>query len=99
MAISRFRFALLFALFLSLSIAFVPEALAHKSVVAQVIPDSDGDGPLGAASRGGYREREEFATAKPKGNGRPGQTITKALLSLRDWLRLMLDHEIADPTL
>ena len=97
MAIRRFRFALLLALFFAFSGAYVPEASAYKSVVAQIIPDSEGDGPLSSAT-GGYREREGFASTKPKGVGI--RTERGILLSLRDWLRLIVQsHEIADPTL
>jgi hypothetical protein len=100
MAISRFRFALLLTLLLTVSSTFVPEASAHKSVVAQIIPDSEGDGPLNAAT-GGHREREEIAPSKPKVVGLGIERgIPGALLSLLDWLKIVvLDHEIADPTL
>jgi hypothetical protein len=101
MAIRRFRFALLLALVLALSGTLAPDASAHKSVVAQVIPDSDGDGPLNAASGGSHHEREKIAPSKPKGVGlRIERGIPEVLLSLLDWLKMVvLDHEIADPTL
>jgi len=54
MAISRFRFALLLALFLALSVALVPEASAYRSNTAQILPDEDGDTPrLQARGAGG----------------------------------------------
>jgi len=54
MAIRRFRFALLLALFLAVSVAFAPTASAYRSNVAQVLPDEDGDSPrVGARGAGG----------------------------------------------
>ena len=52
MAISRFRFALLLLSILVADYSFVGEASAHRSVVEQVVPDEDGDGPLAAAGGG-----------------------------------------------
>jgi len=66
MAIRRFRFALLLALFLATSAAFAPEASAYKSVVAQVLPDEGGDYPTHAAS-GGSTGPEQNGRGATKG--------------------------------
>jgi hypothetical protein len=57
MAISRLRFALLALAFLSTAVA--PSALAHKDL-EQILPDSDGDGPISSATGGSHPEERGF---------------------------------------
>jgi hypothetical protein len=52
MAIRRFRFALLLALVLAVSVIFVSEGSAFESLVQQVLPDENGDFPSHSAAGG-----------------------------------------------